>query len=122
MTSLTMCDLLCDSNTVYSVAPRNKTTPSNGTRVESDRSVIVVAARMDALALFGQVKVGFHSPSTGLDTLLATAEVVAQSHRAGHVDDESADGTGGRAAARASSPSRGRRWRPASSRPAAASC
>ena len=59
LTPLTMCNLLCDFNTVYFVAPRNKTTPSNGTRVESDRSVIVVAATMNSLALFGQVKVGF---------------------------------------------------------------
>jgi nicastrin len=76
-----MCDPLGDSNTVYFVAPRNKTTPSNGTRVESDRSVIVVAARMDALALFDQVEVGFDSPSTGLVTLLATAELVAEAFR-----------------------------------------
>ena len=34
---------------------RNSTTPQNATREEPDRSVIVVAARMDALALFDQV-------------------------------------------------------------------
>ena len=39
---------------------------------------MVVAARMDALALFDQVEVGFDSPSTGIVTLLATAKLVAK--------------------------------------------
>ena len=42
---------------------------------------MVVAARMDALALFDQVEVGFDSPSTGIVTLLATAKLVAEALR-----------------------------------------
>ena len=71
ITPLTVCDALSDSNIVYFAKPRcapptllpssitivrNSTTPQNTTREEPDRSVIVVAARMDALALFDQVR------------------------------------------------------------------
>ena len=68
ITSLTVCDALSDRNIVYlakprcapalpsiMTIPRNSTTPQNATREEPDRSVIVVAARMDALAPFDQV-------------------------------------------------------------------
>ena len=51
ITPLTVCDALSDSNIVYFAAPRNSTTPQNATREEPDRSVIVVAARMDALEI-----------------------------------------------------------------------
>ena len=48
---------------------------------EKEKSVMVVAARMDALALFDQVEVGFDSPSTGIVALLATARLVAEALR-----------------------------------------
>jgi len=85
ITPLTVCDPLSDSNTVYWARCRNATTPSTESekcqREEKDKSVMVVAARMDALALFDQVEVGFDSPSTGIVTLLATAKLVAEALR-----------------------------------------
>jgi len=82
ITPLTVCDPLSDSNTVYWARCRNATSPSTESdkcqREEKDKSVMVVAARMDALALFDQVEVGFDSPSTGIVTLLATAKLVAK--------------------------------------------
>lgn len=78
ITPLPVCDQLADNNILYFVKPRNATTPSNTTREESDRSVVVVAARLDALSLFDQAEVGFDSPSTGLVSLLATAHAVAE--------------------------------------------
>ena len=85
ITPLTVCDPLSDSNTVYWARCRNATTPSTDSekcqREEKDKSVMVVAARMDALALFDQVEVGFDSPSTGIVTLLATAKLVAEALR-----------------------------------------
>ena len=82
ITPLTVCDPLSDSNTSYWARCRNATSPSTESdkcqREEKDKSVMVVAARMDALALFDQVEVGFDSPSTGIVTLLATAKLVAK--------------------------------------------
>jgi len=86
ITPLTVCDPLSDSNTVYWARCRNATTPSTEDRdkcqrEEKEKSVMVVAARMDALALFDQVEVGFDSPSTGIVALLATARLVAEALR-----------------------------------------
>ena len=77
-----MCDALSDSNTVYMAKARNATLRrERGKEEEAEGSVIVVAARMDALAMFDQVEVGFDSPSTGLVTLLAAARQVAEALR-----------------------------------------
>lgn len=77
-----MCDALSDSNTVYMAKARNATLRrERGAEEEAEGSVIVVAARMDALAMFDQVEVGFDSPSTGLVTLLAAARQVAEALR-----------------------------------------
>ena len=78
ITPLTVCDPLSDNNIHYFVTPRNSTTDKNTTKVEADNSVIIVSARLDALSLFDQVEVGFDSPSTGIVTLLAVANLVAQ--------------------------------------------
>jgi len=82
ITPLTVCDALSDSNTVYMAKARNATLRrERGKEEEAEGSVIVVAARMDALAMFDQVEVGFDSPSTGLVTLLAAARQVAEALR-----------------------------------------
>jgi len=78
ITPLTVCDPLSDNNIHYFVSPRNGTTPSNQTKVQSEESVIVVSARLDALSLFDQVEVGFETPVTGIVTLLTTAHLVSQ--------------------------------------------
>ena len=69
------CDPLSDVNLHYFVTPRNKSQDS------TIDNVIVVTARLDGLTMFDQTEVGFDSPSTGLVTLLATANMVAQTIR-----------------------------------------
>jgi len=78
ITPLTVCDPLSDNNIHYFVSPRNSTTHTNTTKVQSEDSVIVVSARLDALALFDQVEVGFDTPATGIVALLATAHLVSE--------------------------------------------
>ena len=41
-----------------------------------DESVLIVSARLDAISLFDQLEVGFDSPSLGIVTLLAAAEIL----------------------------------------------
>ena len=53
-----------------------------------DKSVVVILARLDALNIFDKEEIGFDSPSTGIVTLLATAQAVKQavvkSYKPGH--------------------------------------
>ena len=81
ITPLTVCDPLSDNNIHYFVSPRNSTTPSSQTKEQSEESVIVVSARLDALSIFDQVEVGFDTPASGIVTLLATAHLVSQAMR-----------------------------------------
>ena len=67
-----VCDPLSDDNIHYFLSPRDKETP------EDKDSVIVVAAKMDALSLFDQVEVGFDSPATGIVALLSVANAVSK--------------------------------------------
>merc|ERR1711976_973747 len=67
-----VCDPLSDDNLHYFVSPR----PGTG-QPESDKSVLVVAAKMDALSIFDQIEVGFDSPSSGIVTLLSVAKTVS---------------------------------------------
>ena len=66
---VTVCDPLSDDNIFYLARER----PVG--RAEAEKSILVVAARLDALALFDQVEVGFDSPATGIVTLLTVAKV-----------------------------------------------
>ena len=67
-----VCDPLSDDNIHYFLSPRLRENP------EDPGSVVVVAAKMDALALFDQVEVGFDSPATGIVTLLSVASAVSK--------------------------------------------
>ena len=67
-----VCDPLSDDNIHYFLSPRLRETP------EDKDSVIVVAAKMDALSLFDQVEVGFDSPATGIVALLSVANAVSK--------------------------------------------
>ena len=67
-----VCDPLSDDNIHYFLSPRQEEAP------ELQDSVVVVAAKMDALALFDQVEVGFDSPATGIVTLLSVASAVSR--------------------------------------------
>ena len=67
-----VCDPLSDDNIHYFLSPRQQEAP------ELQDSVVVVAAKMDALALFDQVEVGFDSPATGIVTLLSVASAVSR--------------------------------------------
>ena len=71
---VTVCDPLSDENLHYFVRPRD---PASSPR-EEDGSVLVVTARLDALSMFDQVETGFDSPSSGIVTLLAVANIVTQ--------------------------------------------
>ena len=44
-----------------------------------DKSVVVIMARLDALNIFDKEENGFDSPSTGIVTLIATAEAIKKS-------------------------------------------
>ena len=49
-----------------------------GVQAEDQDSVIVVAAKMDALTLFDQLEAGFDSPASGIVTLLSVAHTVSR--------------------------------------------
>ena len=70
---VTVCDPLSDHNIHYFVKPRPKEAAP-----EDDNSVIIVAAKMDALSMFDQVETGFDSPASGIVTLLSVANMVAK--------------------------------------------
>ena len=76
------CDPLSDVNLHYFVSPRNQTM-EDGTKTRSgaEDSVLVVAARLDGVTMFDQTEVGFDSPTSGLVTLLAVANLVSQTMR-----------------------------------------
>ena len=67
-----VCDPLGDENINYFVSPRHQ-----DIKQEPDKSVLVVAAKMDALSLFDQLEVGFDSPTSGIVTLLSVAKTVS---------------------------------------------
>ena len=81
ITPLTVCDLLSDNNIHYFASPRNGTIPSSQTKEQSEESVIVFSARLDALSIFDQVEVGFDTPAKGIVTLLTAAQLVSQAMR-----------------------------------------
>ena len=72
---VTVCDPLSDENLHYFVRPRD---PAASPQPEEAGSVLVVTARLDALSMFDQVETGFDSPSSGIVTLLAVANIVTQ--------------------------------------------
>jgi len=74
---VTVCDPLSDDNIFHFARER----PVG--RAEAEKSILVVAARLDALALFDQVEVGFDSPATGIVTLLTVAKLVSEHLRGG---------------------------------------
>ena len=75
------CDPLSDINIQYSLAEK----------VNSNKQVVLVTARLDTVTMFDQTEVGFDSPVTGLVTLLSTARIVSQAVKAasltGQVDN-----------------------------------
>lgn len=73
------CEPLSDYNLYYFQSPRNRT-KSDGTKIaQKDKSVVVIMARLDALNIFDKEENGFDSPSTGIVTLIATAEAIKKS-------------------------------------------
>jgi len=78
LTPVTRCDPLSDNSLHFTVRPRNSTSPSNTTVEQAPNSVIVISARLDALAMFDKAEVGFDSPSTGIVTLLAVAKFLSE--------------------------------------------
>ena len=65
-----LCDPLSDDNIHHFLSPR--------LQAEDQDSVIVVAAKMDALTLFDQLEAGFDSPASGIVTLLSVAHAVSR--------------------------------------------
>jgi nicastrin len=69
-----ICDPLGDRN-IFHLFSQNF---DNQSRFE-DRSILLVSARLDTINTFDKVETGLDSPSTGIVTLLAAAEMLAKS-------------------------------------------
>lgn len=72
LTEVKTCDPLSDKNVLTTLFPTNKSEEI------ANRSVVVVAARLDAFSLFDRLAPGAHSAVTGLVTFLTVAHTMAQ--------------------------------------------